>query len=295
MIERRQMRAALLTSLAVVLLAGCGAMPESVPPTAPTTDEGTPATATPPGALLTFGNLATRINAAWQDVESYRITYTGGSIPAPLSPASPVASPIASPIASPAATPVARTPAAYVSVREVVLPDVQRQEVSGLGADDHEAISTPDGVFIRGPLVERIAPGAPAAAWIEIDPAEIPEGSALSMMLGGLPQVPVTPLSTLPQRLWPQQVRDLGEAEFDGRECHVYGAADTVAATGMRVDFSIAIDEAGLPCFVETSTGGSLQRRDEYTHIDGDIAIGAPDAATPVSIPAPLATPAIHD
>lgn len=297
MIGTRQLRSALLASLSLGLLAACGPMPEETPPTAtaPAVTDQTPATATPPGALLTFGNLATRVNAAWRDTGSYRIAISGGTMPAPMAPASPIASPMATPMATLAATPVTRTPSAYLSVREVVLPDLQRQEVTGLGADDHEAIATADGIFVRGPLAEKIAPGTPEGTWIVLDPAEIPAGSTLSILLGGLPNVPPAPLSQAPQRLWPQQLRDLGEVEFDGRACQIYGAADTVAATGMRIDYAIAVDEAGVPCFVETSATGTVERRDEYTNIGEPLEIVAPEEATPADVPPALAEEAHHD
>ncbi|MGH2614962.1 MAG: hypothetical protein ACRDJC_06970, partial [Thermomicrobiales bacterium] len=113
-------------------------------------------------------------------------------------------------------------------------------------------------------------------------------------LLGGLPETPGAPMASLPERLWPQEVRDLGTVEFDGRECHVYGAADTVQATGMRVDYTIAIDAQDIPCFIETGAGGVTQGRDEYSDLGASFSIAAP-AATPVSIPPELATPIAHD
>jgi hypothetical protein len=117
----------------------------------------------------------------------------------------------------------------------------------------------------------------------------------LSRLLGGLPEVPGAPLATLPQRLLPQVIREMDTVEFDGRECRVYGAADTVQATGMRVDYTIAVDDRDLPCFIETGTGGVTQGRDEYSDIDGSFTVEPPAAATPVSVPAALATPLAHD
>jgi hypothetical protein len=114
-------------------------------------------------------------------------------------------------------------------------------------------------------------------------------------MLGGLPQLPGAPLASLPERLLPQIVREINTVEHNGRECRVYGAADTVQATGMRVDYTIAIDDRDIPCFIETGVGGVPQGRDEYTDIDDSIAIEPPVAATPVSVPPALATPLAHD
>jgi hypothetical protein len=209
--------------------------------------------------------------------------------------ARPLATPGATPLATPGATPVARPRGTFVSIREVIVPDRQRQDVRGLGANDHEAIAIGDRLYVRGPLVEQIAPGTPEDVWIVVDPSTLPEGSMLSRLLGGLPEVPGAPLATLPQRLLPQVIREMDTVEFDGRECRVYGAADTVQATGMRVDYTIAVDDRDLPCFIETGTGGVTQGRDEYSDIDGSFTIEPPAAATPVSVPAALATPLAHD
>jgi len=177
----------------------------------------------------------------------------------------------------------------------VVLPDRQRQEVRGLGENDHEAIAVGDRIYVRGPLVEQIAPGAPEDVWIVVDPSTMPAGSMLSRLLGGLPNVPAAPLAALPPRLLPQVIREMGTVDLEDRECRVYGAADTVPATGMRVDYTIAVDDRDIPCFIETSAGGATQGRDEYSDIDGSFTIEPPPAATPVSVPPALATPLAHD
>ena len=287
----------------LVVLAGCGPMPEATPTTtpetAPSVDEPVATPGTPASVELTLGELAERVDTAWPAVRSYRITFTGSTsamsagIGTPT--ARPMATPGATPMATPGATPVARLRGSFVSTREVVLPDRQRQEVSGLGANDHEAIAIGDRLYVRGPLVEQIAPGTPQDAWIVVDPSTLPDGSLLSRLLGGLPDVPAAPLAALPQRLLPQVIRQMGTVEQEGRKCRVYGAADTVPATGMRVDYSIAVDERDIPCFIETATGGVTQGRDEYTDIDGSFTIEPPLAATPVSVPPALATPLAHD
>jgi hypothetical protein len=240
---------------------------------------------------MTLGDLAMRVGAAWGDVESYQVSFNGESMAAPPD----QASPIASPVATPGATPVSRSRTAFATMREVVLPDRQRQQLTGVGADDHEAIAIGDRIYIRGPLVTQIAPNASESTWIEVESSQLPAGSVLTGLLGGLPQAPAAPLSSIPERLLPQPLSELGQVEFDGRECQVYGAVDTVPATGMRVDYAIAVDSAFLPCYIETSPGGVSQGRFEYRQIDAPLEIEAPTAATPVSVPPALATPAVHD
>jgi hypothetical protein len=287
------------------VLAGCGAMPEATPTTTPQTAPSVVETVATPGAPasteleLTLGELAERVNAAWPAVRSYRITFTGSTSAISTGLGTPVARPLATPgatpVATPGATPVARPRGTFVSIREVVLPDRQRQDVRGLGENDHEAIASGDRLYVRGPLVAQIAPGTPQDVWIVVDPSTLPEGSMLSRLLGGLPEVPAAPLAALPQRLLPQVIREMGSVEQDGRQCRIYGAADTVPATGMRVDYTIAVDDRDIPCFIETGAGGVTQGRDEYSDIDGSFTIEPPPAATPVSVPPELATPLAHD
>src|SRR5215218_888127 len=298
----RRAQSVIAVAVLFALLAGCGPMPEPsptpIPETPPPVDEGIATPATPASAELTLGELAERVNAAWPTVRSYRITFTGSTLAMPTGLGTPVArppaTPGATPIATPGATPVARTRETFVSIREVILPDRQRQDVRGLGHVDHEAIAIGDRLYVRGPLVEQIAPGTPADVWIVVDPSSVPERSMLWRLLGGLPEIPAGPLASLPERLLPQIVREMGTVEHDGRECRVFGAADTVPATGMRVDYTIAVDDRDVPCFIEPGAGGVTQGRDEYSDIDGSFTI-EPPAATPVSVPPALATPLAHD
>ncbi len=297
MSNHRKPRGVALIVLVLVFLVACGPEPESTPTPAQPTVSGSDERATPPVVatpeMLTLGDLAVRITNAWDDVSAYRITSTGATGMAPP-PGETSGTPVSEAAATPGATPVARERGTFTFVREVVLPDQQRQVVSGLGANDYEAISTNDRLFIRGPVTAQIAPDAPPDVWISVEKTMVPDGSLFSQLLGGLPQAPAAPLSTLPQRLWPQQVRDLGIIQVNGRDCQIWGAADTAQATGMRLDYSIAVDAGNLPCFIETSAGGAVQGHDEYEILDS-LTIEEPAAATPVSIPPALATPAAHD
>ena len=305
MTRTRSLASVFALAILCAMLAGCGPMseasPTAIPETHPPVEGGVATPGTPASTQLTLGELARRVNAAWPTVRSYRITFTGSTVPAPTGlglgtpVARPLASPAATPVATPGATPVARPRETFVSIREVVLPDRQRQDVRGLGDIDHEAIAIGNQLYVRGPLVEQIAPGTPVDVWIVVDHSSVPERSMLSRLLGGLPEIPAAPLASLPERLLPQIIRETGVVVQDGRECRVFAAADTVPATGMRVDYTIAVDDHDLPCFIETGTGGVTQGRTEYSDIDGAFTIEPPVAATPVSVPPELATPLAHD
>ena len=250
---------------------------------------------TPASAELTLGELAERVDAAWPAVRSYRITFTGSTSARP--PAWGHRSRgrwrrrARRPWRPQERRPWPDRARTFVSIRKWSCPIGSDRTCAALGANDHEAIAIGDRLYVRGPLVEQIAPGTPEDVWIVVDPSTLPEGSMLSRLLGGLPEVPGAPLASLPERLLPQVVREMDAVEHDGRECRVYGAADTVQATGMRVDYTIAVDDRDIPCFIETSAGGVTQGRDEYSDIDGSFTIEPPAAATPVSVPAALATP----
>lgn len=285
-----------LTALAIILLSACGAIPEPAPPTSPPTsppDASTPdtiaATASPVTALI-LGELANRVNTAWAEVESFQVTSTSQGLTMPEQQGSPVASPVATPFA----TPVSRQSVEIVFARDVILPDLQRQGVSGLGSEDHEAIVSGDVIFLRGPLAEEVAPGAPPDAWVSVDADAIPAGSVLAHALGGLPALPPAPLAAFPERVLSQEVREIGSEAFEGRECALFGAADTITTTGTRIDYTIAIDDQDLPCFIETSSGGVVLNRSEFRDINAVLAIATP-AATPVGVPPAMATPAVHD
>ena len=303
MTRTRSMPSIIAAIILFAVLAGCGPMPEAsptpIPETPPPVEQSVATPATPASTDLTLGELAERVNAAWPTLRSYRITFTGSTLSMPTGLGTPIARPLATPaatpVATPGATPVARQREPFISIREVVLPDRQRQDVRGLGDVDHEAIATGDRLYVRGPLVEQIAPGTPVDVWIAVDPSSMPERSTLSRLLGGLPEIPASPLASLPERLLPQLVREMGVVEYDGRACRVFGAADTVPATGTRVDYTIAVDDRNLPCFIETGTGGVTQGRADYSDIDGSFSIEPPLAATPVSVPPDLATPLARD
>ncbi len=277
-------------------LTACGQEPPPAQPPAttgsvsPTTSAST-AAGTAASTQVTLGDLASRVAAAWPNVKSYRWTFTGATVSSP----GPAASPTAQVAATPGATPLARPRSTFVSTREVALPDRQRQVVSGLGADDHEAIVTGNKLFVRGPMVMSLVSTAGENDWITIDLTKLPAGERLPPPLDSLRALPQSPLANLPDRLKPQVVRDLGNVDFDGRTCHVYGAADTVPDTGMRLDYTIALDQQDLPCFIETSTGGVTQGRDEFTGINSSILIESPQAATPVSDIAVSGTPVGRD
>jgi hypothetical protein len=115
-------------------------------------------------------------------------------------------------------------------------------------------------------------------------------GEAAASQLGVL----TPPQYEIPDRLRPQEVRDLGTTEFEGATCTLYGAADTTS-TGNRIDFTFAIDAEDRLCFVQTESVG-ISSLLVVTELDESAKITPPEnarrlIATPVASPASVATP----
>jgi hypothetical protein len=267
-------------------------MPEATPTPAPPAVETAPAgvasPAATPAAKLTLGELASRVDAAWANVESYRVVSIVAAPPAPA------ATPVAVAAATPGATPVAES-GQIVATRDVVLPDIQRLEVTGWGANDFEAISDGGTIYLRGPLAAQIDAAAGPEEWITLRASDVPEDSQIANLLGGLPTVPMPPFAGIAERLELQEVRDLGTTEVGGRTCQNYGAADTKLTTGQRVDYVVGIDADDLPCFIETQSGTTALGHQEYSLFNEVTVPDVPAAGTPVAIPPAMATPVHHD
>jgi hypothetical protein len=279
------------TVLLPLVLAGCGAMPEATPTPAPPAVETPPAEVATPAATaaarLTLGELAGRVDAAWAEVESYRVVSV---VSAPV----PGATPVASSVATPAATPISQ-PGEIVATRDVILPDTQRLTVTGWGGNDFEAISDGDTIYLRGSLATQIDASAEPDAWLTLRASDVPEDSQFANLLGGLPAIPMPPFAGIEERLAPQEVRELGTTDVGGRTCQTYGAADTKLTTGQRVDYVFGIDADDLPCFIETRSGTTTLGHEEFSQFNEVTAPELPAAATPVAIPAGMATPVHHD
>lgn len=280
------------TLLLPLALAGCGAMPEATPTPAPPVVETAPAGIATPAATatakLTLGELADRVDTAWANVESYRV------VSIVVAPPAPAATPVAQASATPGATPVGAT-GQIVATRDVVLPDMQRLTVTGWGANDFEAISDGETIYVRGPLASQIDASAGPEQWITVRASDVPEDSQIANLLGGLPVVPMPPFAGIAERLELQEVRDLGPRDVAGRTCQTYGAADTKLTTGQRLDFVFGIDADNLPCFIETQSGTTTYGHEEYSMFNEVTVTDLPAAGTPVAVPAAMATPVHHD
>lgn len=286
----------------VVVLAGCGGEPEDTGPLPATesTQSGdqSPATSveTVPAlgggqsgttdataeATLTLGELIDRINAGWTDLTRFQETnsFTAGN---PNISSTPQA-------ASPTGQRTGR------SIREVILPDQARYVAEENDRLLFEMIVDGDEIYLRGTVAMLLDPAVEPGEWIVTDLDTVASnpmlGEAAASQLGVL----TPPRYDIPDRLRPQEVRNLGTTEFEGTTCTLYGAADTTT-TGNRIDFTFAIDADDRLCFVQTESVG-ISSLYVVTEIDESATIPPPGSArrlvaTPVASPASGATPIV--
>jgi len=270
----------------VFVLASCGQSEQTpatpvtttVSATAPADADGRPSGGTPiagaeSGATaLTFGDLAARVDAAWLGVGSYRAILATQR------------SQVGTPIGA-AASPVVGVDGDEF-VREIVLPDSQRQVVRRGETVVAEAVAVGGRLWVRGKYAQPFMRDVRAGAWVEISPATLPAGDPLTSLLAPAR----SPLAGLPENLRPQAVRELGPVESEGRTCQVYGAANTTEIGG-RIDYTIALGPDDLPCFIEsrTATAGARTVYDAYGE---PLAIAPPAESIAATTPIAGATPA---
>ncbi len=300
--QRQPARNCLVMVALVLVLAGCGGEPEDtgrVPATessqsgdlspassvetvpalgggqAGTTDATTE-------AKLTLGELIDRINAGWTDLTRFQETnsFTAGN---PNVSGTPLA-------ASPTGQRTGR------SIREVILPDQARYVAEENDRLLFEMIVDGDQIYVRGTVAMLLDPAVEPGEWIVTDLDTVASnpmlGEAAASQLGVL----TPPRYEIPDRLRPQEVRDLGTTEFEGATCTLYGAADTTS-TGNRIDFTFAIDAEDRLCFVQTESVG-ISSLLVVTELDESAKITPPEnarrlIATPVASPASVETPMV--
>lgn len=179
-----------------------------------------------------------------------------------------------------------------VVTREVTLPNLQRQTLVGAGDDDHQAIVAGATLYLRGPLAAEHFDGGGSDGWVAMPIADLAPDTELGHVLAGLGVTPASPLAGLREGLRPQELRDLGTIEVGDRTCRAFGGADTTAI-GTRQDITVAIDDADLPCLIETRVGSAVVSRIVYSAFNEVFGIDVP-AATPVAVPTD-ATPLARD
>lgn len=256
-IDRVALRFTPILVLAVFLTA-CGAgNPEPTPePTNP------PAPTAAPGEL-SVGDLVDRVNAAWPQVRSLRATSMSGPVPTD----------------GPDSTPASGVQS---SIEEAVAPDTRRIVRMTDGAITDEQIWVNGTVYMWGVFVANaVAPEVGDQVWVTVDPTIVPAESPVGRQLSYLTRPLDSPFTAMTDDLRAQPAQEAGEVEVGGRVCRGYTFADSTAS-GTRIDYELALDDAGLPCQLVRRAGGFQDSSVFEVNVAG-LQIVAPDAPTPVS------------
>ncbi|HVL25444.1 MAG TPA: hypothetical protein VM450_15250 [Thermomicrobiales bacterium] len=243
-----------LLAVAVLLTAcGGGGDPEPTPTPAP------PPTAAP--GALTVGDLLARVDAAWPQVTSMRVTSTAGPVPT---------------------DDATVTSGVETTIEETVAPDSRRIVRQTDGATTDEQVYVGGTVYMYGAFVAgAVAPEVGPGTWITVDPAAVPDDTPVGYQLSYLMRPQGAPFGSISAGMRARPVTDAGQAQVGGRICRVYSFIDATDM-GDRVEYELALDEHDLPCQLVQRAGGFQNSSVFEVNVPG-LTIVAPDAPTPVS------------
>jgi hypothetical protein len=138
----------------------------------------------------------------------------------------------------------------------VVLPDQRHLAQFRNDALTAEILVVSNTMYVRGPALATGTPVASPDQWTQVDPAQLIPGSELASLYAQL-SAPITPIySGLSDAERSRIAHPIGTIAKGGRVCDAYQTVDTTM-TGERIDITIALDSAGLPCSIETTVGTS--------------------------------------
>jgi hypothetical protein len=267
MTARRSLASLLAVCLIGLALGACGgddtsdATATSIQPTASLAIEPTTSGTLAPGEV-TAGQIADRIAAAWPKVTSYRSITR-------IIPAS----------GTPEATPAVEL--AGRAERHVIRPDQKQIVITDQG-------STTEIVLVNGVLSKRTTPpGGSPSPWQIIDPATVSPNDPFSRTYETILAPETPPYSGLSGRQRDRIGTEQGQTTIDGRACTGYLFPE-VTETGERIQVIIYLDNADLPCRIETRAGLTISQTDYV--FNQETTIATPIAATPAA--SPVASPA---
>ena len=250
-LKRFPLIAALIVS--AVLLAGCGGGDAPSPTSTP---EPTSTVAPLPPGAITVGDLLAQMDIAWPSVTSFRTTFWSTT---------------GTDFSTPPAT-------GLVTIEEAVLPATRRviQLTDGVVTDEQIVV---DGrIYMKGALVPAaIAPMMDVSTWVEIDPSGASSNSPAAMQIAYLTSPIASPFAEVSDETRGLQAVPAGEVTINGRTCTPYTFGDP-----STVSYELALDANNLPCRLTMTAGGSTNVT-TYEVNPTDIAIAAPDLATPAA------------
>lgn len=252
-----------MVSLAVVavIVASCTAgsnEPEAVSTPIPTE---APPTAVP--GALSVEEFTNRINTAWSDVTTLRVTSSSGGVPAESSSGTP-------------------TPQGTYTIEEWSAPNNRRITEMVDGTVINEQIYVDDAIYMRGLFVgTAVAPEVGSGTWIVLDQSVVPADTPVGNRVAYLTREASGPFENMSPELLPLPVTESGTVRVGERSCTLYTFGDP-ENTGEAITYEVALDEYDLPCQV-VMRGGGFQNSSIYEINLGDLEIVAPLEGTPVS------------
>lgn len=251
--------------LIAVTLAACSPTSSSKSPASNQDDSAAQQEASTPEATgLTVGDIIQRVDAAWPNVTSMRITSMSGPVPADT---------------EAAASPTSRD---AVTVEEWVAPNSRRIVEQVGDSIVNEQVYINDKVYMWGMFVgTSVAPEVGTRTWVTVDPDVVPPDTPVGYRVSYISRAPGVPFGTVTSELRKRPAKEAGTVHAGGRSCTLYTFFDSTQL-GDRIEYELAIDDNDLPCQVVQRAGG-FQNSSVYEINEPDIEIIAPDAPTPVS------------
>lgn len=248
---------ALVAMLLVACTAG-GNESESTP-----TPEPTEAAPTAAPDELSVAGLMDRINTAWSDVETLRVTSSSGPVPTDAG----------------AGTPPAE---GTYTVEEWTAPNNRRITELVDGTALNEQIYVDDTIYMRGVFVGMaVAPEVGTGTWVILDESVIPADTPVGNRVAYLTREPGSPFVNMAPEILSLPVTESGTVRVGDRSCTLYTFGDP-DNEGDEIRYEFALDENDLPCQV-VQRGGGFQNSSVYEINTSDVSIEAPLEGTPVS------------
>jgi hypothetical protein len=246
----------LATSAAIIcaalLLTACGDGKPTDPTAAATSGTSTTVIASATATMLTAGDLADWIGAAWSDVTSMRVVR--GALPE--------------------GTPAAGSP---TSITEIDSAGNKRLVVTNADGSTSELLAVNGVIWAKGvwPFPSASVGTPIAGGWSLIDPVATKKDQVAGPLIDSM-LAPSLPLySGLSDAQRQRAVEPLGTSTIDGRACDAYRIPATTS-TGQSYDVIISLDANRLPCTIET-IGLGQGVLETYTFND-EIKVVAPEA-----------------
>jgi hypothetical protein len=213
--------------------------------------------------VLSVEEFTNRINTAWSDVTTLRVTSSSGAVPVETSSGTP-------------------TPQGTYTIEEWSAPNNRRVIELVDGTVINEQVYVDDVIYMRGLFVgTAVAPEVGSGTWIILDQSVVVADTPVGNRVAYLTREASSPFAGMSPDLLPLPVAESGTVRVGERSCTLYTFGDP-DNSGDEIRYEVALDENELPCQV-VMRGGGFQNSSVYEINSGDVEIAAPLEGTPVS------------